>query len=345
MAENEISDYLEVDNDNVDIAGISVQENVMRPPAVNNAFRALQGALKRWFKSSLFRLRDSTDQTKLLAYDLSSLTTATTRTQIVPDENGRQALQPHLAGHIYGLTLSNNTSDATNDIDIAPGSVIDSTNTHIMTLASTITKRLDAAWAVGSGNGGLDTGSIANDTYHIHLIKRVDTGVVDAIFSLSPTAPTMPTNYTLARRVGSIPRESGAIVGFVQRGDVFLRTNASLDVNASNPGTSAVLRTLAVPNLVEIDALINVYLTVGSSAGNGSLVYISSFDQADEAPIESASPLASLGAAKQAATNIAAANMQVRTATNRTIRSRLSFSDANVSLRIATLGWIDRRGQ
>jgi hypothetical protein len=47
MAENEITDYLEADNSNIDIAGISVQENVMRPPAVNNAFRALQGALAR----------------------------------------------------------------------------------------------------------------------------------------------------------------------------------------------------------------------------------------------------------------------------------------------------------
>ena len=55
MAENEISDYFETDGSNVDITGISVQENVMRPPAVNNAFRALQGALKRWFKTSLFR--------------------------------------------------------------------------------------------------------------------------------------------------------------------------------------------------------------------------------------------------------------------------------------------------
>lgn len=92
MAENEISDYVETDNDNTDIAGISVQENVMRPPAVNNAFRALQGALKRWFKTSLFRLRDSTDQTKLLAFDLSAFTTAVTRTFAFPNRSGTVAL-------------------------------------------------------------------------------------------------------------------------------------------------------------------------------------------------------------------------------------------------------------
>ena len=38
---------------------------------------------------------------------------------------------------------------------------------------------------------------MANDTwYHVWLIKRADTGVVDALFSLSATAPTMPANYT-----------------------------------------------------------------------------------------------------------------------------------------------------
>lgn len=84
MAENEISDYFEIDNDNIDIAGISVQENVMRPPAVNNAFRALQGALKRWFRADRFRLRDSTDQTKLAAFSLAGIPPATTNTYTLP---------------------------------------------------------------------------------------------------------------------------------------------------------------------------------------------------------------------------------------------------------------------
>lgn len=88
MAKNEVGEFDEVDANNLDVQSISLAENVMRPPAVNNAFRAVMGALKRWFKTSLFRLRDSTDQTKLLALDLSGLTTATTRTLIVPDASG-----------------------------------------------------------------------------------------------------------------------------------------------------------------------------------------------------------------------------------------------------------------
>ena len=106
--------------------------------------------------------------------------------------------------YITGLTLSNNATDATNDIDIAIGSARDSTNAADIVLASALVKRLDAAWAVGTNQGGLDTGSIANGTYHVWLIQRSDTGVEDVLFSTSATAPTMPANYDYKRRIGSI---------------------------------------------------------------------------------------------------------------------------------------------
>src|SRR3990167_1953787 len=50
------------------------------------------------------------------------------------------------AGHIYGLTLSNNGTDPTNDIDIATGKARDSTDAVDISLASALTKQLDAAW-------------------------------------------------------------------------------------------------------------------------------------------------------------------------------------------------------
>jgi len=112
-----------------------------------------------------------------------------------------------MPGHLFGLTLSNNGSDATNDIDIAIGSAAsDATSPTMMTLASGLTKRLDANWAVGTNQGGLDTGSVGNNVYYIWLIQRSNTGVVDALFSLSSTAPTMPSNYDRKRLIGSFAR-------------------------------------------------------------------------------------------------------------------------------------------
>lgn len=102
-------------------------------------------------------------------------------------------------GFLYGFTLSNNASDATNDIDIAPGVAtsvyspfdavgdglgIAQIDTYGNGTSSAITKRLDATWTVGTGNGGLDQGTIANATYHVHAITD-DAGHDDVIFSLS----------------------------------------------------------------------------------------------------------------------------------------------------------------
>ena len=146
--------------------------------------------------------------------------------------------------YLAGLTLSNAGGDPTNDITVAVGQAVDSTNARVLTLGSTITKQLDVNWSVGNNAGGLDTGGIANGTYHVWLIMRSDTGVVDVLFSTSASAPTMPTNYDFKRRIGSILRESATIIAFSQSGDEFLRNAAILDVTANNPGTSAVSRTL-----------------------------------------------------------------------------------------------------
>jgi hypothetical protein len=113
--------------------------------------------------------------------------------------------------YITGLVPSNNGSDEDHDIDITAGEARDSTNAVDMALAASITKQIDAAWAVGANQGGLDAGSVANNTiYHIWLIKRSDTGVVDALFSTSGSAPTMPTNYDYKRWLAFVRTDGSA---------------------------------------------------------------------------------------------------------------------------------------
>ena len=121
-----------------------------------------------------------------------------------------------LRGVISGLTYANNVADATNDLDIAVGEAMDATNIYWMTLASALTKQSDVAWAVGTNQGGLDTGVVGNSDYYIWLIARSDTGVVDVLFSLSSTAPTMPTGYDFKRLIGWFKRVGGTIVAEVE---------------------------------------------------------------------------------------------------------------------------------
>ena len=266
-------------------------------------------------------------------------TSGTAATWQTPSVAAMSLPRSYLAG--YGL--SNNGTDATNDIDIAVGTCRDSTNAYDITLTAALTKRLDAAWAVGTNQGGLDTGAITNGTYHIWVIRRSDTGVVDVLFSASATAPTMPANYDAKRRIGSILRESAAIVAFKQTGDRFRRAVPVTDVNATSTGTAAVTRTLAsVPTGIVLQADVVAYLDNGSTAGRLACL-ITALDETDTVPTTS---LFTLLAGNNAASRISQSTcLLVKTNTSAQIRTRCDSSGGSDLLIINTIGWLDTRGR
>ena len=256
-------------------------------------------------------------------------------------------LAANLAETLTGLGLTNNAGDATNDIDIAAGAASSEdaviANRNLMSLTTAITKQLDVAWAVGTNQGGrMSAGAIANTTYFIHLIKRLDTGVVDVGFDVSATAPTLPTNYTRSRRIGAIVRSAGAILAFFQNGDEFYwNTPPALDVNTLNPGAAAVTATLTVPVGIRVKAFLNIAC---ENATTGNLaIYLSSLDNADVAPSQTVSPLGQL--APVVVGSFAGGPAEVWTNTAAQIRYRLSASGAADRFKLATLGWLDRRGR
>ncbi len=244
-------------------------------------------------------------------------------------------------GHLYGLTLSNNGTDATNDIDIAAGTARDSTDSANMVLASALTKRLDATWAVGTNEGMLASGAaIADTTYHIFLIKRTDTGVVDIAADTSVTGANVAANtdaaYTLRRRIGSILRESGSIVPFFQTGRYFARSVPANSINVTNPGTSAVLRTLAVPVGLKLLAKMAFYFEESASPGNNAIL-VTDPDQADTEP-----SLAAFSIFASILNNgVASATLETMTNTSAQVRIRQRRSNANTFMRGVTHGWTD----
>lgn len=241
-------------------------------------------------------------------------------------------------GSIAGLTLSNNATDAVNDIDIAAGyAAADVSPFNAMSLSAILTKRLDANWAVGTNQGGLDTGSIANTTYHVWLIQRSDTGVVDALFSASATAPTMPTSYDRKRRIGSIIRKAASILAFTQTGNVFTLSVPSNDYSTPNPGTSAVLASLTTP--AGIRARAQIWFFLQTSTATRRAVLVTSPEQADTAP--SAGTASTLITGFSSATGATQGELMVRTNVSSQIRFRFDGSDANLSVFINTNGWID----
>lgn len=108
-----------------------------------------------------------------------------------------------IAKSISGLLMANNTTNPTTHIDVSAGSARDKDNNVDIVLVSGITKRIDQAWAAGSGNGMRDAGSLADyDTYHVFVIRNPTTSAIDIIASKSATAPTMPSGFTQRRRIG-----------------------------------------------------------------------------------------------------------------------------------------------
>lgn len=128
-----------------------------------------------------------------------------------------------LHGYITGLRVSNNSADPDNDIDIAAGECGDSTGTHLLRLTSTLTKRLDATWAEGSGQGGLFAGSKApSTTYYLFLIRRDSDGTVDAGFDADPSAANRPSGWSAYAPVWELAvhtDESGNLWQFEHNGD------------------------------------------------------------------------------------------------------------------------------
>jgi hypothetical protein len=161
------------------------------------------------------------------------------------------AASTDLAGRVVGFAMSNAT-DTDHDITIGPGLCRDSTNAATIVLPSAMTKQIDATWAAGNNAGGLDTGTVAaSSDYYVYAIypDDPDDDDEDLLISLSKTAPTMPSGYTLFRRVRSLRTDSSAnILNGAWNGREFsLNTKVNVRTLAAIPNTSRNLATMPVP--------------------------------------------------------------------------------------------------
>ena len=116
-----------------------------------------------------------------------------------------------------------------------------------------ITKRIDAVWAVGTGNGGRASAVSlsANTTYHFFLITKAD-GTADAGWDTSLTATNLladATGYIYYRRVMSIKTDASAnIPQFTQRGNYFhLHEPTQTRARANITVTTAQTQTTSAP--------------------------------------------------------------------------------------------------
>ncbi len=262
-------------------------------------------------------------------------------------------------GYLAGLGTSNNGTDAAHDIDIAVGEARSDDNDTDIILTGALVKQIDAAWAVGTNQGGLDgTESVggtpdANTWYHIWLIHRSDTGVEDVCFSESASAPSIdatpiPVAYDEWRRIGSVRTDASAnILGYVQFGDSFTWSIVDRDFNDTNPGTAAVVNTYRVPLGIQTIACVAFEfdnLTPPTTGAHFLLITPpGATDSVPSATIHTARVRYGTGSDGQRVGDNFMVN--VLTNTSSQIRYRLDASDADITVAAKTQGWIDYRGK
>lgn len=177
------------------------------------------------------------------------------------------------------IVITNNTTDANNDIDFT-GGVFQFSDGSGQAVAASRIKRLDASWVAGTNQGGLDTGTKANSTwYYCYAIYNPTTSVVDFLFSASPTSPTLPSGFTKSFRIkGAFVKtnSSGNIIPFYHLGRTWTnRTSTYADqvvvAQVSQVGSTGTVSS-AFPAL-ENRAMTEIEMLTTAAAGSSFSVW------------------------------------------------------------------------
>lgn len=288
----------------------------------------------------------------------------------IPRFEAREAMGFLPRGWIDGLTLSNDTTDATNDIAVAAGvarstvNIVDGTASTLtrdqldMDLPVSIIKQLDVSFAPdnydpagysgGDRSGARSSSNLSDTTWHAYLVGargiQPDIMLHDSATQSSVLAEMQKIGgYTAYRRIGSVIRASAAIRGFKQDGNYF-RLITKGAVTTTNPGTSAVSMTLQyVPTGISVRAIIWAQLRA-TTTGNAATLYVSALDETDETASGSGAPFGITGPDTFSNKN-AGSYFEVMTNTSGAVRTRLSSSAGSDSVILVSLGWIDTRGR
>lgn len=253
-------------------------------------------------------------------------------------------------GHLYGLTLSNDAGDTTNDVGIAAGTTRSSVNSAYVynnaysslarhqrdiEITDALIKQLDVVWAPGNG-GGRSAATLADGTWHALAIGGKglkDSVILHNSLTQSSVFAALPSGYTAYRRIWSVVR-STSILAFTQTGDHCQWATVKADQTAASLNTTAVLLSITVPTGVKVLAR----LQLNSNDSDAEGVYVSSPDATDEA----ADTTINANAFSLAASRLPLETV-VLTNTSAQVRAR-SASGAH-SLRVNTKSYTDTRGR
>ena len=143
------------------------------------------------------------------------------------------------------ITISNNATDANNDIDFSAGNAPLDDGSGQVLLSSTLVKRLDATWSAGTNQGGLFSGTKAINTwYYIFTIVNTTTGATDGGFDASVSGANAPSGWKISKILHAIRTDgSGNILNgtFLKDGWFYFNTSQSEYTTTSTVATNITL--------------------------------------------------------------------------------------------------------
>jgi hypothetical protein len=186
------------------------------------------------------------------------------------------ATKASLLSGIEDLLLSNNSGNPNTHVDIGTGKV--RVGSVVVANLATMTKRLNATWAAGSGNGGLDTGAVAaSGTYFLYALRKVSDGSFDAVFSTSATIAgvnlSLLAGYTIVKCIGVVLTNASSIIRpFFMNGDEYSFVTPIRDAANITTSLTSALLALTVPNGVKVKAKLR-FMFSSSATTNSCLVH------------------------------------------------------------------------
>lgn len=175
------------------------------------------------------------------------------------------------------ITTANNGTDATNDIDfVANGKAVQCRDVSgnmlwVTPAAGTVTKRADAAWASGSGNGGMGSGLTFSTSTEYYFFLITNGTSIDYGFDTSITAANLRTStgWAYYRPVGWLKTAgTAAWRTFRQSGDWFWWRNQ----NAATSTIGGAVATVNVDAPTGFECLTEFTVTSGQAATGGVVI-------------------------------------------------------------------------
>lgn len=170
-----------------------------------------------------------------------------------------------------GLKISNNATTPNTKLDVATGTIMDSTGVYQIELDTAVTIN-----AATTGRNALDTGTLAaSKVYTVFVIgDPIDANVTSCLLSLSATAPLLPFGYSVFAKIGYIVTDSAVhfLKGYWTAGNSARRTFVydapiATAVTAGNATSfTAVALTAFVPPIEDTPVSIAYAFTPGAAS-------------------------------------------------------------------------------